>query len=89
MQNCYLKCHCYYAAKNKANSKEAPAKEEDDPYAGFGTEEIAAPLQTDDLAYDEGFQVSTSMSRSNQGAEQPSNLGRACIKETSDRPLVF
>ena len=47
----------YFEGKGKANSKDNGVKEEDDPYAGFGTEEIAAPLQTDDLAYDEGFQV--------------------------------
>lgn len=37
-----------------------PAEEqtkEDDPYSGFGVDEVAAPLQTDDLEYDEGFQV--------------------------------
>ena len=47
------------------NKKEpaAPAPEEenkepdDDPYSGFGVDEVAAPLQTDDLEYDEGFKV--------------------------------
>ena len=32
---------------------------EDDLYSGFGAEEVAAPLQTEDLEYDEGFQVKT------------------------------
>ena len=36
---------------------EEKPKEADDPYSGFGIEEVAAPLQTDDLEYDEGFQV--------------------------------
>ena len=35
------------------------AESVEDPYAGFGVEEVAAPLQTDDLEYDEGFQVHT------------------------------
>jgi len=43
--------------RNKSTTKEPDSKDDDDPYSGFGTEEIAAPLQTDDLAYDEGFQV--------------------------------
>ena len=50
-----------FGKKNKNNQEQAknnkPEKEED-PYAGFGVEEVAAPLQTDDLEYDEGFQVS-------------------------------
>ena len=48
---------CWSVGRNKGAAKDAPVKEEDDPYAGFGTEEVAAALQTDDLAYDEGFQV--------------------------------
>jgi hypothetical protein len=43
--------------KGKGALKDTPSKEEDDPYAGFGTEEVAPALQTEDLAYDEGFQV--------------------------------
>ena len=43
--------------KGKGALKDTPSKEEDDPYSGFGTEEVAAALQTEDLAYDEGFQV--------------------------------
>ena len=30
---------------------------EDNLYSGFGTEEVAPALQTEDLEYDEGFQV--------------------------------
>ncbi len=45
--------------RGKSVQKENTSKEEDDPYSGFGTEEVAAPLQTEDLAYDEGFQVSS------------------------------
>ena len=37
--------------------EEKPKEAADDPYSGFGIEEVAAPLQTDDLEYDEGFQV--------------------------------
>jgi hypothetical protein len=35
--------------RNKAIAKDAAVKEEDDPYAGFGTEEVAAPLQVSSL----------------------------------------
>ncbi len=38
-------------------TKPKKAAEEDDPYEGFGIDEVAAPLQTQDLEYDEGFQV--------------------------------
>ena len=34
-----------------------PGGDNDDLYSGFGTEEVAPALQTDDLEYDEGFQV--------------------------------
>ena len=34
----------------------APSDDED-LYAGFGNEEVAPALQTEDLEYDEGFQV--------------------------------
>jgi hypothetical protein len=34
------------------------APDEDDLYSGFGNEEVAPALQTDDLEFDEGFQVS-------------------------------
>ena len=51
-----------FGKKNKNNQEQAKnnkaEKAEEDPYAGFGVEEVAAPLQTDDLEYDEGFQVS-------------------------------
>ena len=30
---------------------------DDDLYSGFGAEDVAAPLATEDLEYDEGFQV--------------------------------
>ena len=30
---------------------------DDDLYSGFGTEEVAPELQTEDLEFDEGFQV--------------------------------
>ena len=30
---------------------------EENLYSGFGTEEVAPALQTEDLEYDEGFQV--------------------------------
>ena len=30
---------------------------DDNLYSGFGTEEVAPALQTEDLEYDEGFQV--------------------------------
>ena len=43
----------------KKNQNQQEKEKEDDPYAGFGVEEVAAPLQTDDLEYDEGFQVQT------------------------------
>ena len=32
--------------------------DDDDLYSGFGTEEVAPALQTEDLEFDEGFQVS-------------------------------
>ena len=52
-----------FGKKNKKDQPEPDkntekAEKEEDPYAGFGVEEVAAPLQTDDLEYDEGFQVS-------------------------------
>lgn len=31
--------------------------DDDDLYSGFGTEEVAPALQTEDLEFDEGFQV--------------------------------
>ena len=31
--------------------------QEDNLYSGFGTEEVAPALQTEDLEFDEGFQV--------------------------------
>ena len=34
----------------------APSDDED-LYSGFGTEEVAPALQTEDLEFDEGFQV--------------------------------
>ena len=49
-----------FGKKNKNNQEQAKnnkVEKEEDPYAGFGVEEVAAPLQTDDLEYDEGFQV--------------------------------
>ena len=47
----------------KKNQNQQEKEKEDDPYAGFGVEEVAAPLQTDDLEYDEGFQVQSVKSR--------------------------
>ena len=47
--------------------KEEP-KPEEDPYSGFGTDEVAAPLQTDDLDYDEGFQTAL---KSSHGRRPP------------------
>ncbi len=35
----------------------APSDDDDDLYAGFGNEEVAPALQTEDLEFDEGFQV--------------------------------
>jgi hypothetical protein len=43
-------------------------KNDDDPYSGFGIEEVAAPLQTDDLEYDEGFQSAV---RTSHGRRPP------------------
>ena len=37
------------------------SKDEEDLYSGFGAEEVAAPLQTEDLEYDQGFQVQFSI----------------------------
>ena len=36
--------------------------DDDDLYSGFGTEEVAPALQTEDLEFDEGFQVRLPMS---------------------------
>lgn len=49
-----------------------PKKDEDDPYGGFGTEEVAAPLQTEDLEYDEGFQAAI---RTSHGRRPPGTAG--------------
>ncbi len=53
--------------KDKKQVKEEP-KPEEDPYSGFGTDEVAAPLQTDDLDYDEGFQTAL---KSSHGRRPP------------------
>ena len=41
-----------------ANVHLAPSDDED-LYSGFGNEEVAPALQTEDIEYDEGFQVKT------------------------------
>ena len=47
--------------KNKkepaANPEPEEEKPDDDPYSGFGADDVASALQTDDLEYDEGFKV--------------------------------
>ena len=40
-----------------ANVHLAGDDNDDDLYSGFGTEEVAPELQTEDLEFDEGFQV--------------------------------
>ncbi len=56
--------------KENGAKPEAPAedKPEEDPYSGFGVDEVAAPLQTDDLDYDEGFQTAL---KSSHGRRPP------------------
>ena len=57
---------------SKLTGKDKKAKEEEpkeeDPYSGFGTDDVAAPLQTDDLDYDEGFQTAL---KSSHGRRPP------------------
>lgn len=56
---------------SRLTGKDKKAKEEpreEDPYSGFGTDEVAAPLQTDDLEYDEGFQTAL---KSSHGRRPP------------------
>lgn len=35
----------------------APEEDSSDPYGGYGTSEVAPALLTEDLEFDEGFQV--------------------------------
>ena len=56
---------------SRLTGKDKKTKEEpkdEDPYSGFGTDEVAAPLQTDDLEYDEGFQTAL---KSSHGRRPP------------------
>ena len=56
---------------SRLTGKDKKPKEEtkeEDPYSGFGTDEVAAPLQTDDLEYDEGFQTAL---KSSHGRRPP------------------
>ena len=56
---------------SKLTGKDKKVKEEpkeEDPYSGFGTDDVAAPLQTDDLDYDEGFQTAL---KSSHGRRPP------------------
>ena len=46
----------HYNLKMLSNVHLAPSDDED-LYSGFGTEEVAPALQTEDLEFDEGFQV--------------------------------
>lgn len=56
---------------SRLTGKDKKPKEEpkdEDPYSGFGTDDVAAPLQTDDLEYDEGFQTAL---KSSHGRRPP------------------
>ena len=69
-----------FGKKNNQKQEAAAEKEkEEDPYAGFGVEEVAAPLQTDDLEYDEGFQmaIKTSHGRRPPGTSSGRPAGTA------------
>ena len=47
--------------------------DDDDLYSGFGTEEVAPALQTEDLEFDEGFQVGAVLTFGEEATQQQVN----------------
>ena len=47
--------------------------DDDDLYSGFGTEEVAPALQTEDLEFDEGFQVGAVFTCGGEATQQKVN----------------